>query len=147
MKRKIVASALMLLSLCGRANADTVQSLTINGEHVEKIVSQFTFSGDNVVVHFGDTEESYPMDAVVLDFYSSTGIESVSTFKLNGLVDGQLNISGLTEGTPLAVYDTTGKQLTAAKAAGQVNQINVNNLGSGVYILKAGKQIVKFVKR
>ena len=119
MKKRIIAVSLALMSLCLSANADVVQTLTINGQKVEKTVSQLTFSGDNVVLHFEGSEESYALDDVVLDFSDVTSINSINTFKLNGLVDGRLDIS----------------------------QVNVENFRSGVYILKAGTQIVKFVKR
>ena len=109
--------------------------------------SQITFSGDNVVLHFDGTEETYPMDDVQIDFTSGAGIGNISTFKLNTFVDGQLNIAGLAAGTQVAVYDVSGKKLAQAQAEGGSTLVNVDNLNSGVYILKAGNQIVKFVKR
>ena len=68
MKKRIIAVSLALMSLCLSANADVVQTLTINGQTVEKTVTQLTFSGDNVVLHFEGSEESYALDDVVLDF-------------------------------------------------------------------------------
>lgn len=147
MKKKILASALMLFAMCGMANADVTQTLTINGQKVEKVVSQLTFSGDNVVLHFDGSEETYPMNDVQIDFSGTAGINAVSTFKLGGIVDGQLNISGLADGTPVAVYDISGKKVAAARANGESTLVNLDSLNGGVYILKAGNQIVKFVKR
>lgn len=147
MRKKIIAVSLALMSLCGIAKADVVQTLTINGQQVEKVVSQLTFSGDNVVLHFDGSEESYPLDEVVLDFKDVSGIDKVTVFRLNGTVDGQLNISGLAEGTQVSVYDVSGKQLASTKAGFEATTLNVCNFHSGVYILKAGTQIVKFVKR
>ena len=87
MKKRIIAVSLALMSLCLSANADVVQTLTINGQTVEKTVTQLTFSGDNVVLYFEGSEESYALDDVVLDFSDVSSINSINTFKLNGLVD------------------------------------------------------------
>lgn len=147
MRKRVIMAAFFVMSMCGFVHADVVQTLTINGQKVEKVVSLLTFSGDNVVLHFDGSEESYPMDEVQIDFTSATGIDNISTFKFNGVIDEQLNIAGLAEGTTVAVYDISGKKLAQAKAQGETTQIRVENLNSGVYILKAGNQIVKFVKR
>ena len=133
MKKRIIAVSLALMSLCLSANADVVQTLTINGQTVEKTVTQLTFSGDNVVLHFEGSEDSYALDDVVLDFSDVSSINSINTFKLNGLVDGRLDISG--------------KKMASLRAGEETTQVNVGDFRSGVYILKAGTQIVKFVKR
>lgn len=147
MRKRVIMAAFFVLSMCGMAHADVVQTLTVNGQKVEKVVSQITFSGDNVVLHFDGTEEIYPMDDVQIDFTSGAGIGNISTFKLNAFVDGQLNIAGLAAGTQVVVYDVSGKKLAQVQTEGESTQVNVDNLSSGVYILKAGNQIVKFVKR
>ena len=146
MRKRVIMAAFFVLSMCGMAHADVVQTLTVNGQKVEKVVSQITFSGDNVVLHFDGTEEIYPMDDVQIDFTSGM-LFFISAFKLNTFVDGQLNIAGLAAGTQVAVYDVSGKKLAQAQTEGESTLVNVDNLNSGVYILKAGNQIVKFVKR
>lgn len=40
------------------------------------------------------------------------------------------------------IYDTAGKQIARSKST----NINVSKLKEGVYVLKAGTQLVKFVK-
>lgn len=147
MKKRFFMAALFVMSLCGIAQADVQQTLTINGQKVEKVVSQITFVGDNVVLHFDGSEESYPMNDVQIDFSGTAGINTVSTFKLGGIVDGQLNIAGLADGTPIAVYDISGNRVASERANGEVTVVNLDRLNGGVYILKAGNQIVKFVKR
>ena len=62
---------------------------------------------------------------------------------LNNVVDGSLNINGLAEGTLVQIFDGSGKQVVATYDT----TINVSSLKSGMYILKAGNQIVKFVKQ
>ncbi|WP_337949209.1 T9SS type A sorting domain-containing protein, partial [Prevotella pectinovora] len=93
------------------------------------------------------TKSGYALDDVVLDFSDVSSINSINTFKLNGLVDGRLDISGLAAGTPVAVFDISGKKMASLRAGEETTLVNVGNFRSGVYILKAGTQIVKFVKR
>ena len=87
------------------------------------------------------------MNDVQIDFSGTDGINTVSTFSFNGIVDGQLNLAGLAAGTPVAVYDISGKKVAVTRAQAEATQLNIDNLNGGVYILKAGNQIVKFVKR
>lgn len=147
MRKKIIAIATLLMSFCGLTHADVVQTLTINGENVAKTVSQFTFDGDNVVVHFTDSNESYPLDNVVLDFNETTGIGEISVFSMNSLADGSLDISGLSENTRLNIFDSTGKQISSQLANGASAHLDISGLASGVYILKANNNIIKFIKK
>lgn len=147
MRKKIFVSALLSMSLCGFARAEVMQTLTINGQKVEKVVSQLTFSGDNVVLHFEGSEESYPLNDVLIDFSSSAGIGALKTFQFGGIIDGQLNVVGLSDGTYVSIFDTSGKKVCAARVNSHEAVINVRGLNKGVYILMAGNQIVKFLKR
>ena len=74
---------------------------------------------------------------------SPTSIKDINAFQLNKVVDGSLNISGLAEGTLVKIFDASGKQMTSTYDT----TINVSNLKAGMYIMKAGNQIVKFVKK
>lgn len=147
MRKKIIAVSIALMPLCGIANADVVQTLTVNGQKVERVVSQLTFSGDNVVLHFEGSEESYALEDVVIEFSGTNGISNVSAFKLNSIVDGLLDVSGVPAGTVVSVFDVSGKKLTSVKASSEKVHLDLCGMNSGVYILKAGNQIVKFVKR
>lgn len=147
MRKKIFVFALLSMSLCEIARAEIMQTLTINGQKVEKIVSQLTFSGDNVVLHFEGSEESYPLNDVVIDFSSSAGINDLKTFQFGGIIDGQLKVVGLSDGTNVSIFDTLGKKVCTTRANNHETVINVRGLNKGVYILMAGNQIVKFVKR
>ena len=147
MRKKIIAIATLLMSFCGLTNADVVQTLTINGENVAKTVSQFTFDGDNVVVHFTDTNESYPLDNVVLEFNQTSSIGQISVFNMNTLADGSLDIRGLSENTPLKIYDATGKEVSSQLSFGSSAHLDISGLASGVYILKANNNIIKFIKK
>ena len=144
MKKLLFLFSAALLMLASPIKAAT-QALIINGEPVEKVVMKITFNGDLAVLTFSDaTEISEDMGNVILRFSSSpTSIKDITTFQMNKAVDGELNIEGLPAGTQVVIFDASGKQLMATMAT----QINVSSLKSGVYVLKAGNQIVKFVKQ
>lgn len=130
--------------LASPIKAATTQALVINGEIVEKVVTKITFNGDLAILTFSDaTEISEDMSNVILRFSSSpTSIKDITAFQMNKAVDGELNIEGLPAGTQVVIFDASGKQLMATMDS----RINVSSLKPGVYVLKAGNQIVKFVK-
>ena len=146
MKKRFFLAALALLTLGGSVMADVQQQLTINGSPVEKTVTEITFNGDNVVLHFGDsTEETFTMNSVLITFGTSTGISEVSQY--NGLVDDQFILAGIPAGTDISIYNINGTLVHSDTASGETVQLTVNTLPSGTYLLKAGNHIVKFSKR
>lgn len=146
MKKMIYSVVAVCLLLCALpAVADTVQTLTVNGERVGKTVARMTFEGDNVVLHFSDgSTQTDDLSVVVLklDVTSTDGI-----FALKGTVADKLDIDGLAPGTPVTVYDASGRTVLTAKADEVKAAISVKSLKKGVYMMKAGRQLVKFVKR
>lgn len=142
--RKVLFFTLSFLLLCAMPlMADDVsQTLTINGETVEKAVVCITFDGDNVVLHFDDaSEQSADMNTVTLKIdISGTGISV-----LKGEVADRLSVEGLPEGTPVTIYDASGRLVLSARTP-LLSSLN-SKLPRGVYVMKAGNQIVKFVKR
>lgn len=134
--------ALMLLSV-STVKADD-QRLIINGETVEKTVARITFEGDLVVLHFTDSSErKEDMNTVKIAFTNATSITDLTTYNMRGVVDGKLYLEGLAQGAEVLIFDATGKQLKRTTS----NVIDVTNLKTGVYVLKADKQVVKFMKR
>ena len=146
MKKRFLTTVLialtLTLSLFGR------QRLTINGETVEQAVTQITFDGDQVVLHFADeTTESVDMNSVIMEFVVTTGINTKNNaFILKGAVDGELNISGL-ETDRIKIYDASGRMVFSTRVSGSDVHIDAGHLRSGMYILRAGNQMVKFMKR
>lgn len=133
---------LMLLSV-STVKADD-QRLIINGETVEKTVARITFEGDLVVLHFTDSSErKEDMNTVKIAFTNATSITDLTTYNMRGVVDGKLYLEGLAQGAEVLIFDATGKQLKRTTS----NVIDVTNLKTGVYVLKADKQVVKFMKR
>ena len=145
MKKLLLLFSAIMLMLVSPVKAGTTQTLIINGEVVEKVVTKITFEGDLAVLTFADeTFISEDMGNVIMQFTSSpTSIKNVEAFKLNKAVGDNMEIDGLVEGTQVQVFDATGKQVIVTNDP----TINVSSLKPGMYILKAGNQIVKFAKK
>ena len=139
----ILAALLLLSPAAALADDAPRQTLTINGETVEKAVATITFDGDNVVLHFSDgSEQTADMESVQLAIVP--GSDGIGLIKMP--VSDRLNIEGLAPGTLVTIYDASGRIVLNATAAEAHTQLQVGQLGRGVYMMKAGNQIVKFYK-
>ena len=97
--------------------AGSKQTVKIDGQLIEKTVSEITFDGDNVVLHYADnTSDNGDMSLVTLSFtYQTTGISQVEGIKqaLQGKVynlQGQCVGSSL-QGLSKGVYMINGKKV------------------------------------
>lgn len=63
--------------------AGSKQTVKIDGQVIDKTVSEITFDGDNVVLHYADnTSATEDMSLVTLSFsYTTTGISQVEGIK------------------------------------------------------------------
>ena len=131
--------------------AQTQQTVTINGQTVDKTVVKITFDKDQVVLHFSDgLTQTADMDNVSIAFGPSDA-ESISSLQSNafifhGVVNGQLTIGNLQEGTQLTIFNANGQRMMSAQSTGRTTTLQVSQLPTGTYILKAGSQYVKFQK-
>ena len=97
--------------------AGSKQTIKIDGQVIEKTVSEITFDGDNVVLQYADnTSDQADMSLVTLSFtYQTTGISQVEDIKkaLRGKVynlQGQYVGSSL-QGLSKGVYMINGKKV------------------------------------
>lgn len=97
--------------------AGNKQTLKIEGQVIEKTISEITFDGDNVVLQYSDnTSDRGDMSLVTLSFtYQTTGISQVEGIKqaLQGKVynlQGQCVGSSL-QGLSKGVYIINGKKV------------------------------------
>lgn len=97
--------------------AGSKQTVKIDGQLIEKTVSEITFDGDNVVLQYSDhTSDPADMSLVTLSFtYQTTGISQVEGIKkaLRGKVynlQGQYVGSSL-QGLSKGVYIINGKKV------------------------------------
>lgn len=110
-----------LLLLAGMLSAavfaGSKQTVKIDGQVIDKTVTEITFDGDNVVLHYADnTSDNRDMSLVTLSFtYQTTGISQVESIKqaLQGKVynlQGQCVGSSL-QGLSKGVYIINGKKV------------------------------------
>ena len=97
--------------------AGSKQTVKIDGQLIEKTVSEITFDGDNVVLQYSDnTSDPADMSLVTLSFtYQTTGISQIEDIKkaLQGKVynlQGQYVGSSL-QGLSKGVYMINGKKV------------------------------------
>ena len=97
--------------------AGSKQTVKIDGQLIEKTISEITFDGDNVVLQYSDnTSDQADMSLVTLSFtYQTTGISQVEDIKkaLRGKVynlQGQYVGSSL-QGLSKGVYMINGKKV------------------------------------
>lgn len=150
MIKKLFCGLVMLMATGFAAFAASTHTLTINGQTVDQVVKQISFDGDNVVLHFSDgTSQSSDMAAVEIAFnHQQSGIGDVDMFTFNGYVEGGvLVVEGVEAGAPVEIYNLSGVQVLASVAAEGRTELAVDNLQAGVYVLRAGNNVVKFVKR
>lgn len=76
MKQVLLTVCFLLVGLAVEAQTETKQTVTVNGETVDKTVSRITFDGDDVVLGYTDnTTQRAALDEVNIAFtYTSTGI-------------------------------------------------------------------------
>lgn len=115
-KTYLVLLACMLSTV---AYADNKQTVKIDGNVIDKVVTEITFEGDDVVLNYADnTSETKDMSLVAFSFGGTTGINHVekTTKTWNGKV---YNLNGQLVGT------------------------SVERLSKGVYVINDQKLIVK----
>lgn len=151
MRKRLFISLLFLIYLAVPSWAQTQQTVTINGQTVDKTVVQITFDKDQVVLHFSDgLTQTADMDDVSIAF-SQSDAESIGSLQDNafifrGVVNGQLTIGNVQAGTNLTIFNANGQRMMSAFSTGETTTLNVTKLPAGTYILKAGTQFVKFQK-
>ena len=85
----------------------------------------------------------YWKDFQKLQGFDATAIAKVSAAEQIESANGQITVTGLTDGTTVAVYDLSGKQVgTATSKGGQVNISTGMTVGSAA-IVKVGERSIK----
>ena len=100
--------------------AGNKQTLKIEGQVIEKTISEITFDGDNVVLQYSDnTSDQADMSLVTLSFtYQTTGISQVE---------------GIRQALQGKVYNLQGQCVGSS----------LQGLSKGVYIINGKKVIIK----
>lgn len=154
MKRLTVILALLVGTLTGSLAEGTVPVVKVNGTELTNVMTSVTFSGNVVVINYTDGANAQfsLSDDIVITFSADgpTGIQpqsSFNTFEYRKAIDGSMEVSGIADGTLVTIYSVTGEQVLTGKATGGVANLDVSGLTSGTYILRAGSNVIKFMKR
>lgn len=115
MKKYLFLLACMLTTA---VYADNRQTVKVDGQVIDKTITEITFEGDNVTLNYTDnTSDTMDMSLVSLSFVygESTGISQVEQLKeaLQGKVynlNGQL-VGNSVEGLSKGVYIVNGKKV------------------------------------
>ena len=115
MKKYLFLLACMLTTA---VYADNRQTVKVDGQVIDKTITEITFEGDNVTLNYTDnSSDTMDMSLVSLSFTygESTGIGQVEQLKeaLQGKVynlNGQL-VGNSVEGLPKGVYIVNGKKV------------------------------------
>lgn len=151
--KKLFLSFLLMCGMCSLSHATMVQTIIVNGVEVAgKSVASMTFSGDDAVIVYSDnSSETAPIEQVKILFaYGATGISKANqtgVFDFKGVVNDKLTVNGIPAGTKAVLYDANGRQCQAVVAEADGLSINMNGKAAGVYMLKVGSQVVKFIKK
>ena len=101
--------------------AGNKQTVRIDGQVIEKTVSEITFDGDNVVLYYADnTSDTENMSLVILSFSYST-------------TTGISQVEGIKQALQGKVYNLQGQCVGSS----------LQGLSKGVYIINGKKVIIK----
>ncbi len=165
MKPKVILTSclvLLLLLPCAVRAADIGCALSVNGQLKQVKISYVSsgskryFMGRNVPVAViqveGEEEGTYEYlrfhPAVVRILFSEeyTAIKDTPIYEVTKLSSDDMLLKGLKENTPVSVYDANGKCCMQLRAANGTVSISTAGLRPGIYMIKAGKQVIKYAK-
>ena len=149
--RKLFILMAMLLAV-GSSRAAGV--FKVNGEDIQKTPTLITLDysrAGNILVQFSDSSVvSYNMNLV--EFYPNEATSVQNTmqegtfFHVKGHVGDVLHLEGVTPGAEIGIYAANGAEKYLGKSNGKNASVDVSRLGRGIYILRVGRQAVKFIK-
>jgi len=150
----IKKSLLFVAMLLAVGNSYAQGVFKVNGEEILKtptlIALDYSQTG-NILVQFSDSSVvSYNMNLV--EFYPNEVSSVQNTMKdgpffyIKGHVSDVLRLEGVTPGAEIGIYAANGAQKYLGKSNGRSASVDVSRLSRGVYILRVGRQAVKFIK-
>ena len=150
MKRLLLFMAMLLA--VGSSRADGV--FKVNGEEIKKTPTLITLDYSKagyIQVQFSDSSVvSYNMNLVEFCPNEVNAIQNTmkegTFFHIKGHVRDVLHLEGITSGAEIAVYSANGEQKYLGKSSGENMSVDVSHLSRGVYVLRVGRQAVKFIK-
>ena len=149
--RKFLSLFVVLLTVF---NSQAAGVIKVNGEEIKKTPTLITLDYSRagyIQVQFSDSSVvSYNMNLVEFCPNEVNAIQNTmkegTFFHIKGHVRDVLHLEGITSGAEIAVYSANGEQKYLGKSNGENMSVDVSRLSRGVYVLRVGRQAVKFIK-
>jgi hypothetical protein len=149
--RKMFLLLAVLLAVCS-SRADGV--IKVNGENIRKTPTLITLDysrAGHILIKFSDNSVvSYNMNLVAFYPDEATSVQSAMKegpfFQIKGHVGDVLLLEDVTPGAEISIYAANGAEKYRGKSDGKSMSVDVSRLERGVYILRVGRQAVKFIK-
>ena len=144
----------LLVALLTVFNSQAAGVIKVNGEEIKKTPTLITLDYSKagyIQVQFSDSSVvSYNMNLVEFCPNEVNAIQNTmkegTFFHIKGHVRDVLCLEGITSGAEIAVYSANGEQKYLGKSNGENMSVDVSRLSRGVYVLRVGRQAVKFIK-
>ena len=144
----------LLVALLTVFNSQAAGVIKVNGEEIKKTPTLITLDYSKagyIQVQFSDSSVvSYNMNLVEFCPNEVNAILNAKKegafFHIKGHVRDVLHLEGITSGAEIAVYSANGEQKYLGKSNGENMSVDVSHLSRGVYVLRVGRQAVKFIK-
>ena len=144
----------LLVALLTVFNSQAAGVIKVNGEEIKKTPTLITLDYSKagyIQVQFSDSSVvSYNMNLVEFCPNEVNAIQNTmkegTFFHIKGHVRDVLCLEGITSGAEIAVYSANGEQKYLGKSNGENMSVDVSHLIRGVYVLRVGRQAVKFIK-
>ena len=126
----------------------------VNGEVIMKTPTFITLDYSRagyIQVQFSDSSVvSYNMNLVEFCPNETNSIQNTEKegtfFFVKGHVRDILQLEGITPGAEIGIYAASGAQKYLGKSNSKNMSVDVSHLSRGVYLLRVGRQAVKFIK-
>lgn len=158
MKRKLLYIVALLLAVVvstgqARASDDEQYILFVTPTGVVKVVLSenpvITIANDNLVITTEEKTVEVPVAEISGYTYHDpaiTGIRIVEATQRQ--VGGAVSFEKLAPGTAVAIYSTSGEQLSSTNASNDgTAELDMQRLPKGIYIIKAGKTSIKVTNK
>lgn len=157
MKHNKLLTTTLFLSLGAIAHAGTFipnATESYNTEDLHKIA----FNGDNIVATWEDGQSTtYEFSSLQRILFSdpTTATEAEEILNEEGYeiflypnpVIETLHLKGVPSGQEVLMYSSTGTTIGLLRSEGNTLETNVSNLDNGIYFLKIGDKVIKFIKK
>lgn len=143
----------LTLTLCAliagmAAWAAPVQTVTVNEEEISgKAVERILFDCEKVTVVFDDGSTIEEVNTLKL-LIGASGVSGINFYEASVRIEGNtLTVKGLDGGNAVSLFDVKGQEVATVLPKSDVASIDISNLSLGVYFVRSGKQVIKFIKK